>query len=269
MRAPGRRGVTLIEVAVTVGLFSLVAVVLALAIQESSRVYRQLSSETEAQSALRQAELALDGDLRSASIAQMATALVPDSLGGGGNDGSALWFLSPRDPVTGVVHHKADGSPFWQRNILYYLVVPADHDQLFGYTCTGGAGPGGMDDRCPHKVLIRKVIDLAPATDPADEATEETLLPEVTDYLTRPAGYDTSGMSAEPGLQEVSIVARKLIFFRVTLAPVPASWPNEVEIDVRATSIEEAEKSVRVGSVALGTGPFTTQQLISVFTPND
>ena len=63
---------------------------------------------------------------------------VPSSLGGA-PDGKAIWFLSARDPATGKFARGPEGEPFWQRNLLYYLVVPQQHLALFGAQLCGRA----------------------------------------------------------------------------------------------------------------------------------
>jgi hypothetical protein len=153
--------------------------------------------------------------------------------------------------------YKPDGSRMWQRNILYYLVVP-ERDP-----CTGGAASNGFDDHCPHKLLIRKVIDNAPPTVPTDETTEEALLSDVTPYLTQPSGLDTSGMSVEPGVGEVRIVALNLLGMELR-RPQEA----ETQVDLRALSLLDAMRNLRVGSISLTESSFTQQEGFSVFPRN-
>lgn len=258
-----KRGLTLIELAVAVGLFSLLMLVVAALFARTADVWRSINSADTAHRELRKARAALGRDLALANPARLSRAPVPSSLGGG-PDGEALWFLSPVDPASGQLVHKQDSSqPFWQRNILYYLVVPDDHDATFGMSCIGAPGPNGYEAACPHKVLIRKEIDSGVATIPSDEATEEVLVSDIAPYLTRPAGYDLSGMS-EPGLQEARIVAVNLLTFESAATGVA----GEVTVDLRAVAIEEARREISLGTLVVYAGPYTRLGAFSVFLQN-
>lgn len=256
-----RRGYSLLESLVVLGVFSLLMTVVAVLFFESSNIYRRTDSADSASRELRKVRAALERDLVLASPDEIQRAPVPGSLGAG-QDGEALWFLSPIDPATGATVRKHDGSPFWQRNILYYLVVPAGHNALFGVNCPGAAGPTGYEDGCSHKVLIRKEIDAGTPTDPTDETTEETLITNIAPYLSAPNGYDLSAMT-EAGLTEKRIVASSLLHFETFTAPPPAGIPSELLVDVRALSIAEARRKAGLGTSAY-TGPFTLQSPFSV-----
>lgn len=265
IRRPG--GHTLQEMIVVFGIFSTILAITALLFRESQATFRRTNSQDTAMRELRKARAAIVRDLVVGRPGQVQRAQVPDSLGGGGKDGEALWFLSPVDPATGEMVHKQDGSPFWQRNILYYLVVPNNHDATFGMSCLGGAAANGYDDRCPHKVLIRKVIDSGAATIPTDETTEETLLANVAPYLTRPLGFSLAAM-AEPGLTEREISAAWLLGFESSTAPPPSNIPREIFIDLRALSIEEARREIQVGAAPCFVSRFTRTAPFSVYLRN-
>ncbi|MCE7872127.1 hypothetical protein DYH09_17340 [bacterium CPR1] len=258
---------SLTELVVVFGIFSLLLMVAGVLFNESRSTLRRTSGIDTCMRELRKARAAVERDLVLARPGALSRSFVGDSLGGGGRDGEALWFLSPIDPATGEVVRKQDGTPFWQRNVLYYLVVPQNHNNTFGQICAGGAGANGYDDRCPHKVLIRKEIDSGPPTLPTDETTEETLLNNVAPYLTRPNGFDLTAM-AEAGLGEKKIVASFLLGFESFSAPPPAGLPVEVLVDVRAMSIEEARKEIRVGSDPGYASRFTHQAPFSVYLRN-
>ncbi|MEW6279835.1 MAG: hypothetical protein AB1758_14500 [Candidatus Eremiobacterota bacterium] len=239
------------------GLLGLVLAALAVVVRQSAGVHRHVSGRTLAQRELSRARVRLEADLRTASASEIRTGLVPPSLAGGAADGCALWFLSAVDPASGQVVRDTTGSPFWQRNILYYLVVPA------GDSCAGGVGPGGLDDRCPHKVLVRKVIDsgvpTSPTTDPS--TTEESLLPDVSLYLDRPVGVSTTGLGG-PGLEQVQLAASSLLWFEASLGP--PLWNGAVQLDLRAVSLEEAGPRVTLGSQPMATSPYTFQTLLGI-----
>lgn len=258
-----RRGFTLVEVLVSFGIFALLSIVLATSLREGASVLRKAAASADVQGELRKARLGLAQDLARTSFTQTNSTTAPASLAGA--DGDAVWFLSAIDPVSGEYRRKSDGTPFWQTNILYYLTVPSAHVSLYGYQCAGGADGAGYEDRCPHKMLIRKVIDLPPATTSA-ETSEETLIPggSIAPYLTRPTTFNLAAMNGEAGLRSARVQAHSLLTFRVQRNANP-SYPREVLIDLRAVATRNAEKEVKVGSVSLGQGRFTTQQLFSVF----
>ena len=247
MKAARRSGHTLMELAVTTSVFTLLLTVAAMLLTRTQRLYTSTNSADTASRELRKARTALERDLVLARPTQLNRSRVPPSLGGGGDDGEALWFLSAVDPSTGKIVRKLDGKPFWQRNILYYLIVPAGHTG-----CPGGKGPNNFDDRCPHKVLVRKVIDSGVPTLVNDETTEEKLLPGVSSYLTR------------PGPADPAIMANNLLtFFSAT-----GSVPPEIFVDVRALNTDEARRQSSIGLDSFFTGRFTQQAPFSVFLRN-
>lgn len=266
-RRRNRRAISLLELMLGTGIFTLIMVVLVGLFNQSLSVWRVTSGSDTAMRELRKTRAALERDLVLSRPSLVARAAVSDHVGGGGSDGEALWFLSPVDPATGQIVRKADGSPMWMRNILYYLVVPANHDAVFGMHCNGGPGPNGFDDRCPHKVLVRKVIDSDAPTVATDEASEEVLLTDASAYLSQPNGYDLSGMT-EAGVEDRRIVANSLLMFFSVSAPPPGNVATEVAVDTRAMSISEARREEQVGTVAGSDSRFTMQSPFSVFLRN-
>lgn len=274
-----RRGFTLPEMFVAMGLFGVIMVVLATSLTGAARSWRRASGVATIQTQLGKAQSSLVEELEKADFDQIEVANGPSSLGQ--PDSTAVWFLSNVDPTTGqpVTYNSTNvlpsppaapsavaGRPFWQRNILYYAVVPNNHVNTFGMTCSGGAGPLGLNDTCPHKVLIRKVIDYAPS------GFQELIPPgSIGTYLTRPNGFDVSGMTGEAGLVDadaVQIKAHSLLFMGVEKAPNAALYPEEVVVDLRALNLPAASKEVAVGTDQLATSRFTVQQLMSVFPRN-
>lgn len=255
-------GVTLPELMVGFALFGILLLLLSLALAQSSEVWTRTSSSSNSQLELRKAYAPLSLDLQQTRFRKLQRATAPVSLAG--FDGDALWFLSAVDPVSGEPIRNSQGEPLWQRNILYYSVVPSNHTQVFGLSCVGGSDLQGYESRCPHKVLIRKVIDSGAPTGPTDEANPEELIINVVPYLTRPNGYDISTMT-EPGLESVRIEARELLSFRVTLAAT-SQWPNEVAISLQAARVEQAQKKLRIGVDALD--GFVHRFSFSVFPPD-
>ncbi|MGE0492388.1 MAG: type II secretion system protein J [Vulcanimicrobiota bacterium] len=246
MRRLPERGVSLLEAMLALSLFTLLGVIGAYALRGSIQVHSRVSSQQAAEQSVTRAVSRLDRELLAASAFEIGTADVPAHLGGGGLDGQAVWFLSDVDPATGQSKRTVDGSPFWQKTILYYLVVPNNHDALCGYTCAGGVAPSGSyDDRCPHKVLVRKVLDVGSDTDLSDEATAESLPSNVNAWLTQPDAFDVSGLAGEVDLEQVEVVAGDLLWFTVDLAA------PEVTVTVKAAPWGDLEKRLAVGSTSL------------------
>lgn len=218
------------------GLFSLMLALTAVLFEQTVRHWRAADSSDVAQREMRKAQAALQRDATLTSSSELGRARVPGSLAG--DDGEALWFLSPIDPATKQAVHRADGTPFWQRNILYYLVVPVNE-----CNCAGLAAPDGYESGCPHKVLVRKVIDSAAPTVPTDESTLETLLADVTPFLTRPVGNDPASIS-EAGVEDVRIVATHLLRFE----SATGQTPDELAVSLRAVLVDQARRDVPLGS---------------------
>jgi type II secretory pathway pseudopilin PulG len=259
------RGLTLTEVIVSMTLFSVVGLLLAVSFTSATAIWRTTSASTSSQMALSKARDDLTRDVQRTSFSTVRISNGPSSLGA--VDGDAIWFLSAIDPVSGQMMRKVDGTPFWQRNILYYSVVPNNHATLLGFSCSGGADADGYEVQCPHKVLIRKVIDSGPATDPTDESTEETILTSADvsgTYLTRPNGYNTSNMLSESGVDETSLPSTNLLTFRAQLAPDP-QWQREVRLELGAVSIGSAQTEVAIGSSPLDGTRFYSDLILSLF----
>ncbi|MBT9582943.1 prepilin-type N-terminal cleavage/methylation domain-containing protein [bacterium] len=251
MRKPSRTGFSLVEVILACALMSILMVVLGEALSQAQNAFRNVTGTSDAADELRKVCQHVRQELIQTSGVQIGSRDSANSLGS--PDGEAIWFLS-NIGSDGNPHFMSDGSPFWQRNVLYYIVVPGNHLGLFGWNCAGGADPDGYDDRCPHKVLIRKEIDFGVATDFVNEATVETLMSsgDILPYLTQPVGYSCSAMNAEAGMRQVRIVGRSLLTFRVSSAA-----PGSVTLDTRAVSIARARTKVALGTASMVDSPFT------------
>lgn len=257
------------ELMVSLALFSILIIVLVAALSNATRVWHRTSGVSTIQTQMIKLQASLVRELEAADFQQLRTGNGPTSLGAA-PDGSALWFLSNIDPASGRAQRKVDGSPFWQRNILYYAVAPDNHLATFGVNCSGGAGPTGFEAQCPHKVIVRKVIDFGTATVTTDETTEEQLMAagDVAAYLTRPAGFDVTAMNAEPGVETVAVKANSLLYVDMRQAPDPTNYPGEVVLDFRALNLPAARKEIAVGQTPLADSRFTVRQLLSVFPQN-
>lgn len=268
---PGQRvpikasqAVTLVEVLIAFGLFTLLSLLLAAALRQSSKVWRSAAGQKDTGQKLRKVATTLEREFCMSSPTQIAIGTVPPSLGSGGYDGDAIWFLSHVNPIDGKSYIKSDGTPFWQCNVLYYLTVPQNVEQLTDYPIRSGSDADNYEDRCPHKVLIRKVIDIGPDTDPTNEDTAETLISDPSEYLTRPVLLNTSFMSGETDLISTEIVATDLLYFRAALVDPPKG----IQFDIRATSLEEANRASTSTSESLLESIYTAQSLLFVAARN-
>jgi len=251
-----RRGFNLIELSISCALLGILMAVLASALFNSQRLWRQTTGLTDSKQQLRRAQVALERDFQVAGSSFGIAKVGPQQ--GPGFSGDALWFLSPEIGASGEVDRKFNGSPRYLRNVLYYLSTPLNDP------CAGGLGPFGYDDRCPHKVLVRKVIDFGAASPAGADATEEQLMTsaEILPYLTRPNGMTVANMNAEPGVKLVSQAARELLWFRVQSNPAP------LQFELRAVNVIRARKELALGSAPLYTSPLTAELRLTLAPPN-
>lgn len=179
-----------------------------------------------------------------------------------GSDSDVLWFLSAVDPLSGnFQRHPTTGEPLWQRNIIYYAVTPQNVSS-FGYSASG-TNVGGYESACPYKVLIRKEVDAYDPTLPGDPSTIEPLIDDLTGFIDRPDGYDTSTMSKHGG--SVRPISGNIITFRAT----QDNQLGGITIDLRATAIDRAKREAGgIGTRDLASNPATQQLQITIFPPN-
>lgn len=241
------RGVTLLEMLVALSLFAVVGLVLAFSFSRTGLIWRRVSGTHDTQNRLKKARHRIASDLKKTSFKSVLIGHGNATLGP--EDGSYFTLLSAVDPSTGAFVRTSTGTPLWQRNILYYLTVPKNHNSLFGVACTGTPDSNGYEIACPHKVLIRKVIDTGPPTDPTDPTTieEPIAATEAALYLTRPDQFDTSSMLIETGLDEATIVTTNLLSLTAELAPNKPKWPGEVRVRLATVDIATAEREVIIG----------------------
>ncbi len=251
-KVPKRRGFTVIELMITLMLFGILSTVSFVAIREASVVWRKTSSRDAVSKSLGRAWNSLRKDLENIKFGSQSftTQKVTASLGSG-NDGDALCFLSPED-VNGDLAVADDGAAFMVNNVIYYLIVPQNHDQLFGRHCTGGADAAGYEMQCPHKVLVRVTQDNNPTSGPSDpknNKSENVLIPAWNTLLTRPT-------SLQGGTSQRKIVAANLLTFRI----LPDTTNSMLQVEMSAVASEDAARNIALGSVQLGNSPYTTTQ---------
>lgn len=257
------RAFTLTEAVVAFGIAFFVLLLFALCFENAVAAWRKSSGLATARTQLEKAKSSLERELEHARFAESATGL--STAGAGGVPaGTAVWFLSAENPATGQVQRSASGRPLWQRNVLVYPAVPNNHNATFGSNCSGGAGTGGLDTQCPHKVLIRKVID-GPVDHPTEPGAEGLMsYSQIGPYLTRPDGYSTQAMAGEAGLEETSLLCYSLLYFR--LQRLSAS--KEFLIDCRTLDVASARREKAIGQTSLEGDRHSLQQIFAVYPKN-
>lgn len=251
------RGFSLVEILIGFTLLSLLALFSVGFLSQGQRLWRRVESSSSAAQSLSKASQTLNADLINIGRTGVATTSY-------GTMGQAVWFLSAYDPDTKTFVRNGGGRSFWQKNVLYYLTVPLDHDSRFGVHCAD------QDLVCPHKILLRKVIDTGAPTSPASvEADEETLASsaEISVYLTQPATLDLAGLAAEPGVVSVDYVAGYLLDMAVTLSSQGLNV-SEAEVVLRAGLINDAKAHLKVGTDPFNKGTFTLSREIDVVPRN-
>lgn len=252
-----RRGFTLVELSISCALLSILLVVLATALHDSQNLWRQTTGSSDSRLQLRRAQASLERDMQFASSSFGIRTVGPQQ--GPGFSGDAFWFLSAEIGTSGQLMRKFNGSPIYLSNVLYYAAIPQ------GDPCPGGLGPNGYDDRCPHKVLIRKTIDFATAS--VNESTEERLMTaaEIAPFLTRPTGMSVAGMTgvtAGGNVKLASMTARELLWFHVSSNPAP------LQFEVRAVNLPRSRKEVATGTTSLYNSPLTSEIRLTLIPPN-
>ena len=250
-----RRGFTIVEMMITLMLFGILSTVSFVAIREASVIWRKTSSRDAVSKSLGRAWSSLRRDLENIKLdtQSFATQKVSPSLGSG-NDGDALCFLSPED-ANGDLAVDDLGNAFMVNNIVYYLIVPQNHDQMFGMHCNGGADSAGYEMQCPHKALVRVTQDNNPSggpADPTDNKTKNVLIPTWNTLFTRPTNL-------QGGTATRKVVAANLLTFRLN----PDTTNNMLRVEMSAVASEDAARNIPLGSVQLGATPYTTAQRTS------
>lgn len=261
-----RRGFTLVEVLIA----STVTLVLMAAgysiVALFSNAFQRVDGHTDCTLQMKRATRNIGRDLKTSLFD--ATMVTPVA-GPGGFEGDAVCMLSAS---TGIEARDGaatdeDGAPFWQRNIIYYTIRPQ------GDSCTGGADASGYNDTCPHKVLLRKVIDTPPTTSPMPLGIpltdSEVLLTDLSPYLTRPVGTKVSAMlTNEADLQCAEAISTSLLSMRVVREPDPA-YPGEVQVTLTAFNQQASNKTTNIGSTHLAQHQNLVTQQFSVFPRNN
>jgi len=287
MAARRRRGTTLIELMITVGVYSFLVISLFSLTQQGTSNWHSIESRANVQSSLRSAERDMITEIRRSSYSSLVinmntgyqhAILVKSAM----NTVDNVNVLG--DPLNFIVDNTAQPPvPKWQRYVLYYVTRQSFNDHMANYGFVCAAPSGNSDDICPHKMLVRKDVMLAAAqpsaTQPLFGATPNTVHnTSEYDYI-EAAGQeaDQTNLYAEaagsgapfsnPYIQRVRVLANNILSFNVgvfasdgvTPVATPANLlpttPSIIEFDLKAFKMTEAAQFVAVGSQSLVTYP--------------
>ena len=265
-----RRGVSIMELMLVLVLTGIIFAITQVIIVRTIDTWWRVNANQESEQQLYRAQTSLERDLRAASFeleldkATVNVAKAPAELRTlSGSDGDVLWFLSAVDPLSGeFVRDPDNGTPFWQRNIVYYAVSPLGLGDL-GYTGPG-RDVGGYEVACPFKILVRKEIDSGAATSDPSSTPIETLMTyaELAPHLNRPTGYSCSGMGSANAT--VKPVSAHVLTFRADLDPNLRG----ISVDVRCSAIDRARREGSIDDRDLSIQPSTTQLQFVLLPPN-
>jgi prepilin-type N-terminal cleavage/methylation domain-containing protein len=250
-----RRGLTLLELLMVVGLFSVVSLLIFGSLNEGFRKWRIVDSRYDTQRRLTKAWTWLKRDLEKASPGRIGIKRVAAP-----GNGDVIWFLSAEDSeeTTADTRFKrvpGNGGPEWQRNILYYLVRPGNYARIANMPAPGVDPDPNNDYYAPHKFLIRKVVDL-----PGDE----TLLTpaQVDGYTTTPADYNLAPLAAEANVRSCKLISDQLLSFEAELLS------RTLQIDLRAMHVSQARTRISIGATSLKDSPFTQHEQLRILLRN-
>ena len=255
------RGFTLTEILVATTLLSFIVLFAVFYLDRSRMLWRSVNANQDAGMTLRKSYGAIRDQL--ADVSEKDFRFI-DNGSGSSKIGQAFWFLSARDPLTGVFVRGQNGRPFWQKNILFYLTVPDDHDQRYGVSCTA------FERVCSHKILVRKVIDAAnPTTPTSDEEDEEVLLNDgqVLEHLLRPDTIDLSAQASMPGVVEARYITGNLLDMSVDLDEVDGRI-REISVLLEAGLLEAARNRLVIGRDEFTSPTFVLARTVGVIPRN-
>jgi len=236
------------ELIVSMGIFSLLVLAFIAILNLGLRSWVNMEGRHLGERDLRQAEFSLLRDLK----ATRADNVVCGTLSNG--DGGLLWMnstLRRGGLLDGQACRDTDGEPIWQATIVYYLVRPAPalHQQLYGYQCPPWAG-GGVDPLCPHKLLIRRLIETQAHTAVPAVKTESEPFPAnvnawVGNPVVQPSDMKLSNLPNPGSVIESKIVALTMLSF---IPLRPSASLDRVDLHLATVRRQEAEKHLAVGS---------------------
>jgi hypothetical protein len=235
------------ELLISISFLALFSIMMFLALQSTTQVWRRTSSRDGALRQLVRARAFLTRDLMNGSGRpnQFASAPVGPSLGAG-FDGDALTILTCEDEST-PWNVTTSGTSVLVREITYSLFVPNNVNTLYGATFPGLADAQGYEEGCPYKWLVRR-LDPVPAVVPPNP---ESVVPSnwTTTLLLRPTSKTSTNTTQ---------VISTLLGFRVLASG--SQW----QFELKACAVEDARRTLALGSAPLGSSQYTLIQRFTV-----
>lgn len=257
-----KRGFSIPELLIVCGLFSIFSLVSYSLLNSGVKLWLSSESSRDVTEQLQKARAILQTDLKEASIDEILvsrTAQPDESF----ETGDILNLLSPYNPELENMGRRHDGTALWQRNVLYYSAIIKEHDRVFPVNCPGQS----RQSVCPHKVLVRRVLDTGVRTRPQSPDKEvETLLPlrDLKAELLIPDNLTSSLESSDT--RRSPIVALGLVQVRFEF-PAVGGLPGEVRVKLQGFDVSQAGKNVLFNQ-DLSKSPYTHTVDFSVFPDN-
>lgn len=260
-------GFTLLEIVVSCAVFLVAMALLASILTSSRSLLTEISGNADASQKIKKIFLSMSRELKAASFLQLKTTSMAN-MPGPGSAGDAVWFLSAFDQANGLQARGDDARPRWQRNVIYYPSIPTDHDSLYGTHCDGGTDAEGYDLHCPHKVLVRKVVDSGPISryDNPDDIEELISEAAIGPYLNAPNGFTVPLLGA--GSELAQVVSPGILSIRVEKFASTSLEPQHIKIRLKVVNLEELGKKTALGRENLEASPQTESLEFSVFPEN-
>jgi prepilin-type N-terminal cleavage/methylation domain-containing protein len=239
-------GYTVLEVMVTLAIAGILLSALGLAVQMSDQAVRKATGSHDSSLLLKKAARRIRQDLLQTSKQTLQIAAFNGPTGVA--EGQALCVLTSRSDQ-GIDQVSTAGGPTWLYNVIYYCITPTQHDSFAGQSCTQSLGSWGIDDRCAHKVLIRKEIDL-PSSSPPDS---EPLLSasQLTNEIVAPVRLDVSGIRSGANCRKVEIIGIQMLGMSVE------QTNQGLHVRLATVDVPRATKEKGIGSSSLLNSSYT------------
>lgn len=221
-----RSGTTLVELMLACTVFSVIVVTVFGVLRYGTRHWRSIEDRNAIQVEIRKAEFDIIREVTRSSLDTVIT--YPWTGVSDYRHALALKTAMSLDSPEPYFVTNEEGKPQWQRWVLYYIIRPPGD---------GCAPPGGTDNICPHKWLIRKDIALNGINSASDIPT----------YLT------TTITATEPHVLKAYLLAKDILSFNIAVI-----YP-EVLVDIKCFKKLEYSGIAKIGVDELDTNRATIQ----------
>lgn len=286
-RRSRRRGATLIELLISTGVFSFIAIALFALMRDGTRNWQAVEARSNVQTQLRTFERDITEELQKCQLSSVRIygyntgesyqhAIVFKSAMNETDNASRLgapilFQLGAEIPVPQI---------HWQRFVLYYINRPTDAQHMadYGFTCATSATSPNPDNICPHKWLIRKDISLSANLTQAADFTDASKNGGVGPLI-ESGGVDSSLLMFPPPGQpapvgnvwRLKVLARDILAFNlgvsdaagtsvgVDASGAPKSGGTVIHYDIKTVKLMEAASMLRIGNSDLSQSQYTIQ----------